>query len=61
VLTTVQAVGFLMGGLDTRNNAAAAPSVLAAPAFVVWRFGLDILSLSCGGTRVWKRTARRLR
>jgi hypothetical protein len=61
LLTTVQVAGLLMGVLHTRNNAAVALGVLAAPVFLVWRFGINILSLGGGGTKVWKRTARRLR
>ena len=60
VLAIVQFLMFVVGVLYTRNKTASALSLFMAPAFLLWKLGIDLLSLGGVGTKHWKPTVRKL-
>jgi cellulose synthase/poly-beta-1,6-N-acetylglucosamine synthase-like glycosyltransferase len=58
MLTAAQGVMFLIGARYTREPLAGALSLIIAPAFLLWKFGIDILSFGGVGTKQWKATTR---
>jgi cellulose synthase/poly-beta-1,6-N-acetylglucosamine synthase-like glycosyltransferase len=58
-LATVQFAFFAVGVLYTKDRLANARALLLAPAFLVWKLGIDLLSLSGRGTKQWQPTERR--
>lgn len=59
-LIIVQFVMFLIGVMHTTNKVGSALSLFMAPAFLLWKLGIDLLSLGGAGTKQWKPTARKL-
>ncbi len=59
-LFIVQFVMFLIGVLYTANKVGSALSLFMAPAFLLWKLGIDLLSLGGAGTKQWKPTVRKL-
>lgn len=59
-LAFAQLLMFLVGAMHTTNRMASALSLFLAPAFLVWKFGIDILSMGGAGTRQWKPTTRKI-
>jgi cellulose synthase/poly-beta-1,6-N-acetylglucosamine synthase-like glycosyltransferase len=57
-LTAAQLVMFLIGARYTRAPLASALSLIIAPAFLIWKLGIDILSFGGVGTKQWKATTR---
>jgi 1,2-diacylglycerol 3-beta-glucosyltransferase len=60
VLAALQLIMFMIGVLYTKNKVANALALFLAPAFLVWKLGIDLLSLCGFGTKQWKPTARRI-
>jgi cellulose synthase/poly-beta-1,6-N-acetylglucosamine synthase-like glycosyltransferase len=60
VLAFVQLVMFLVSALYTEDKAGSAMSLVAAPVFLVWKLGIDVLSVVGVRARLWKPTERRL-
>jgi 1,2-diacylglycerol 3-beta-glucosyltransferase len=60
VLTLAQFAMFMIGVLYTEHRLANAGSIFLAPLFLVWKMGIDLLSLFGRGTKQWKSTERRL-
>ena len=58
-LALTQVAMFLIGVLYTRDKFASAASLVLAPLFLVWKLGIDVLSLIGMGRDEWKRTQRR--
>jgi len=59
-LGLLQVMMFLIGVLHTKHKTANAMSLVLAPMFLVWKMGIDVLSLFGLGRKDWKRTERRL-
>jgi hypothetical protein len=49
----------IVGVLHTRQRAASAASLVLAPLFLIWKMGIDLLSLFGIGSHEWKHTHRR--
>ena len=49
-----------MGGYTTRNRVSKFLAIFLAPAFLIWKLGIDALSILGVGERRWIRTERRL-
>jgi cellulose synthase/poly-beta-1,6-N-acetylglucosamine synthase-like glycosyltransferase len=60
VLAALQLLMFLVGALYTKNKFVNALSLFVAPVFLVWKLGIDVLSMLGVGARKWKPTERRL-
>jgi 1,2-diacylglycerol 3-beta-glucosyltransferase len=60
VLAALQLVMFLIGVTHTRDRAANALSLVLAPVFLLWKMGIDLLSLFGFGRKRWKPTERTL-
>ncbi len=59
VLVLLQLVMFLIGVLYTENKTASALSLFLAPAFLVWKLCIDVLSFGGAGSKQWKPTERK--
>jgi 1,2-diacylglycerol 3-beta-glucosyltransferase len=59
-LALLQFVMFMIGVLYTEDRVASALSLFLAPAFLVWKLGIDIMSVFGVGTKQWKPTERRI-
>jgi hypothetical protein len=59
-LASAQFVMFMVGVMHTEDKLASALSLFLAPAFLVWKLGIDVLSLAGAGTRHWKQTERKV-
>lgn len=60
ILVSAQGVMFVVGIFHTKDKAASALSLVFAPAFLLWKMGIDLLSFCGIGRKEWKRTERRL-
>jgi cellulose synthase/poly-beta-1,6-N-acetylglucosamine synthase-like glycosyltransferase len=60
VLAAAQVAMFLVGACYTADRLASAMSLFVAPAFLAWKFGIDLLSMGGAGTKQWKPTARKI-
>ena len=60
LLVIIQLLMFCIGVMYTTNKTNSALSLFMAPAFLVWKFGIDLLSLAGAGTKQWKPTERKL-
>ena len=49
---------FVVGALRTRHKLASMASLVGAPVFLVWKMGIDALSLCGFGRKRWKATQR---
>jgi 1,2-diacylglycerol 3-beta-glucosyltransferase len=58
-LVLAQVAMFVIGILHTEHKLRNAATVVVAPLFLVWKMGIDIISLFGVGTKEWKRTERR--
>jgi cellulose synthase/poly-beta-1,6-N-acetylglucosamine synthase-like glycosyltransferase len=58
-LVLAQLVMFLIGALHTENKIASALSLFVAPAFLVWKLCIDVLSFGGAGSKQWKATERK--
>jgi cellulose synthase/poly-beta-1,6-N-acetylglucosamine synthase-like glycosyltransferase len=59
ILAVIQFALFMIGVLYTRDKLANALSLFLAPAFLIWKMGIDVLSLGGVGTKRWKPTERK--
>jgi cellulose synthase/poly-beta-1,6-N-acetylglucosamine synthase-like glycosyltransferase len=59
LLALAQLAMLIVGVLYTRQKAASAASLVLAPLFLVWKMGIDVLSLFGIGSHGWKHTHRR--
>jgi cellulose synthase/poly-beta-1,6-N-acetylglucosamine synthase-like glycosyltransferase len=59
-LLAIQLIMFLVGVMHTHDRMASALSLFLAPAFLVWKLGIDVLSLTGVGTKGWKPTERKI-
>jgi len=59
-LAVVQLILFMIGVMHTKDKVANALSLFLAPAFLVWKLGIDLLSLGGLGTKRWKPTERKI-
>jgi len=59
LLVSVQAVMLVVGVFHTKDRAASGISLVLAPIFLVWKMGIDLLSMCGIGRKEWKRTERR--
>jgi cellulose synthase/poly-beta-1,6-N-acetylglucosamine synthase-like glycosyltransferase len=60
ILALAQLGIFVLGVLYTRNRLTKLLAILVAPAFLVWKMGIDALSILGIGTKKWIRTERKL-
>ena len=60
LLALLQLFMFIVGICHTEHKAANATSLALAPVFLVWKLGIDVLSVCGIGAKEWKRTERRL-
>ena len=58
-LALAQVAMFVSGVAYTEDRIASAASLIVAPLFLVWKMGIDILSLCGAGREEWKRTQRK--
>lgn len=59
VLAVLQFVMFVIGVFHTKEPLASAASLVLAPIFLIWKMGIDLLSVAGVGVKEWKPTARR--
>jgi hypothetical protein len=59
-LVVCQMAIFILGVSYTQNKIKKLMAIFVAPAFLVWKMGIDALSLFGFGRRKWVRTERRL-
>jgi cellulose synthase/poly-beta-1,6-N-acetylglucosamine synthase-like glycosyltransferase len=59
-LVLLQIVIFIIGIMYTRNKLNNFLSLFIAPLFLIWKMGIDILSVLGIGNKTWVRTERRL-
>jgi cellulose synthase/poly-beta-1,6-N-acetylglucosamine synthase-like glycosyltransferase len=59
LLAAAQFAMLIVGVLHTRQRAASAASLVLAPLFLIWKMGIDLLSLFGIGSHEWKHTHRR--
>ena len=60
ILALAQLGIFVMGVFYTRNRVSKFLAIFLAPAFLIWKLGIDALSILGVGRRRWIRTERRL-
>jgi cellulose synthase/poly-beta-1,6-N-acetylglucosamine synthase-like glycosyltransferase len=60
VLTLAQLAMLIVGVLHTQEKMASAASLVLAPLFLVWKMGIDVMSMFGIGGREWKHTHRRV-
>ncbi len=60
VLGILQAAVFLIGILYTNNKKKKLMALFLAPIFLIWKSGLDLLSIAGIGRKFWVRTERKL-
>jgi len=59
VLVLLQLLMFLIGVLHTENKTTSALSLFLAPAFLMWKLCIDVLSFGGAGSKQWKPTERK--
>jgi cellulose synthase/poly-beta-1,6-N-acetylglucosamine synthase-like glycosyltransferase len=59
VLALLQLGMFMIGVFHTKHKLASALSLVLAPLFLVWKMGIDLLSVVGFGRRSWTRTERK--
>jgi 1,2-diacylglycerol 3-beta-glucosyltransferase len=59
LLVLLQLAMFLIGALYTEHRTASALSLFMAPAFLVWKLCIDVLSFGGAGAKQWKATERK--
>lgn len=57
-LIILQLAIFILGALKTKNKIESILSIFVAPLFLIWKLGIDLLSMFGSGRRKWKRTER---
>lgn len=60
VLGLVQLLLFVVGVLYTTDKRASAAALVMAPIFMVWKLGIDLMSMCGLGSKQWKPTERRI-
>jgi cellulose synthase/poly-beta-1,6-N-acetylglucosamine synthase-like glycosyltransferase len=58
VLGFLQFLMFMIGVFHTAEPMASAAAILLAPAFLIWKMGIDVLSMFGMGAKQWKPTRR---
>lgn len=59
LLAALQFLMFVVGVFHTKEPLASGLSLFVAPVFLVWKMGIDLLSMAGAGAKEWKPTVRR--
>jgi hypothetical protein len=60
LLIILQLAFFLIGVMYVKNKKKKLTALLFAPVFLIWKSGLDLLSVAGIGRKFWVRTERKL-
>lgn len=58
ILACIQIFMFIIGAMYTKNRVYNILSLFLAPAFLIWKFGIDIISVLGISSKTWVRTKR---